>query len=90
MLSLQLCVMAPVTFFLPSKSRLLQMNPTTMCPSFVLPAESAMQFNSEYSCLESFLSKQTQLETFRNGEEHGLTPVPWDATKGEVHGWVNY
>lgn len=49
-----------------------------------------MQFNSEYSCLESFLSKQTQLETFRNGEEHGLTPVPWDATKGEVHGWVNY
>ena len=45
---------------------------------------------SGYSCPESFLIKQIPLEPFQSGEGHGLTPVPRDATKGEVYGQVNY
>lgn len=35
------------------------------------------------------MPKQTPLEPFGSGEGHRLTPVPRDATKGEVYGGIN-
>lgn len=36
------------------------------------------------------MPKQTSLESLGSGEGQGLTTVPGDATKDEVHGWVNH
>lgn len=63
---------------------------TAMCLPSVLPAEPAVQFNKGVLLPEGLMPKQTPLEPFGSGEGHRLTPVPRDATKGEVYGRINY